>query len=188
MLGKKISVQGFKSKEIQKGFKAAAAPLGNRGWKSEFGQTHTMLSQPTPQVNESSMLEYEGEHQEDYFYDGALAQNQVCPSGFGFGEISLMCRDEQLIQQTQLAPTVGLELDSSAPVKVLSQAVGRGLKLSHPTTAGSRGKQTSGKSEFYASLARTALLSQGNEYEDYEQNYRFNGPGRRPRWLLSLMF
>lgn len=187
MLGKKISVQGFKSKETQKGFKAAAAPVGNRGWKSEIGQIYTMPTQFTAQVHNSSILEYESEQLEDNFDDGAFDQNQVCPSSVGFGESSFICREEQLMDRTQLAHTAGLGLDSSAPVTVPSQAVGRGLKLSQPITAGSRGKQTSGKSEFYSSLARTALLSQGNEYEDCEQNYRFNGPGCRPRWLLSMM-
>src|SRR3990167_617368 len=177
LLGKKISVQGFRTKDSQKVNKPTSQIQGlpTRNWKPDMNQSgqtpnRTYLSS----TNEQSVVE-----QEQFYVD----EEQML-SNFGFLQTHFVPQHRYpesnfAVQEKKAYESSGNYLsglvdgESIQPPATVCNPNSASLKLILPGPA-PKLQRGNYKSEFYSSLVRTALLTQGHEFEDRDQNYRFN--------------
>lgn len=178
MLGKKISVQGFRTKDSQKVNKPTSLSQGlpTRNWKPDMNQSgqtpnRTYLSF----TNESSVVEQEHFYEDEgqMLSNFGFLQNHFVPQQ-RYLESNFVVQEEKKSYESSGNYLSGLvDGEPIQPPARVCNPNSAGLKLNLPGPA-PKLQRGNGKSEFYSSLVRTALLTQGHEFEDRDQNYRFN--------------
>jgi hypothetical protein len=174
ILGKKISVQGFKTKETQKVIKTCNQAQPSKAWKTDSAlptyanQVRINLSSTTESIN--AEYEFDDQYEDLDVHNFGMPRNFACQR---FAEITLVVpaeseADNSRLHIQPLPEPQGCQI--SAPFS--SQRMS--IAFLKPSLVGTSQKIRQARPEFYSSLILRSLLIEQAAYEDIEQNYRFN--------------